>query len=399
MTRDEYKAERDSLLDQAQTLIDDGKVGEANAKAQEVRDLDAKFETEAKAAANARALSGASGVGFMGLASHSVQVDGATVERADFGNMKKEDNKMKNATEIQAFQKYIALGGDMRTMSDDLRNSITTSGAGAVLPEDIFQRMITEDKYSDLLHRATIINQGGAGTIKIPVASHGGATWKAEGAPVTPSNPALTSIDLGGVELMRAIQYSAAVDNMSVENFADLMAGLVSSETVETLEKAFVAGSTADGHPHNGLNNLAWTANVNMVETASASTAITAADVAKGLSLLPQKYARNVVLLMNANTAYNTVGLFKGTNEYAYSMADGASRFMAREIIINEHCGDDVIYIVDPRELYVRFAMQPTLEVDRSSGFLSATTAMRCLAVVDYAWNPAACVKVGKKAA
>ena len=69
------------------------------------------------------------------------------------------------------------------------------------------------------------------------------------------------------------------------------------------------------------------------------------------------------------------------------------------EFNINEHCGDNVIYIVDPAELYVRFAMQPTLEVDRSSGFLSATTAMRCLAVVDYAWNPAACIKVSKKAA
>ncbi len=231
------------------------------------------------------------------------------------------------------------------------------------------------------------------------MASSNAATWKAEGAAVTPTNPTMTSIDLGGVELMRAIQYSAAVDSMSIENFADLMAGLVSSETVETLEKAFITGSTEDGQPHNGLDNLTWTAGTNLIETASATTDITAADVAKGLSLLPQKYARNVVLLMNANTAYNTVGLFKGTSEYAYNLADGASRFMAREIIINEHCGNDVIYIVDPAELYVRFAMQPTLEVDRSSGFLSATTAMRCLAVVDYAWNPAACVKVSKKAA
>ena len=401
MNKEQYKNKRDKLLNEAQTLIDEGKMEEFEAKKKEVEDLDAKFENEAKAAANERALSGApfGRNPFFAGGKFDQHVEGVTVERVDFGNMNKEDNKMKNSNEIKAFQQYIALGGDMRTMSEDLRNAITTSGAGAVLPVDIFERMITSEKYSDLLHRAKIINQGGAGTIKIPVASSNAATWKAEGAAVTPTNPTMTSIDLGGVELMRAIQYSAAVDSMSIENFADLMAGLVSSETVETLEKAFITGSTEDGQPHNGLDNLTWTAGTNLIETASATTDITAADVAKGLSLLPQKYARNVVLLMNANTAYNTVGLFKGTSEYAYNLADGASRFMAREIIINEHCGNDVIYIVDPAELYVRFAMQPTLEVDRSSGFLSATTAMRCLAVVDYAWNPAACVKVSKKAA
>ncbi|MBQ8389578.1 MAG: hypothetical protein IJX52_01180, partial [Oscillibacter sp.] len=99
------------------------------------------------------------------------------------------------------------------------------------------------------------------------------------------------------------------------------------------------------------------------------------------------------------NGAFNTVGLFKGASEYAYTLADGAGRFMNREIVINEHCSDDALYIVDPAELYVRFAMSPTIEVDRSSGFQSATTAMRCLMVVDYAWNPAACAKVAKTTA
>ena len=70
---------------------------------------------------------------------------------------------------------------------------------------------------------------------------------------------------------------------------------------------------------------------------------------------------------------------------------------MAREIVVNEHCNNDMIFVVDPAQFYVRFAMQPTLEVDRSSGFLSANTNMRCLCVVDYAWNPAAYVKVCKK--
>lgn len=191
---------------------------------------------------------------------------------------------------------------------------------------------------------------------------------------------------------MRAIQYSAAVEHMTAEQFTDWMADLCASEVVETLEAAFITATEGTDAPHNGLQKLTWTPNTNEIE---ATGEITAADVAKGLSLLPQKYARNAILLMNANTAYNTVGLFKGTSEYAYSLADGAARFMSKEIHISEYCADNEIYIVDPAQLYVRFAMQPVVEVDKSAGFLSAANTMRCLTVVDFAWNTTAAVRVG----
>ncbi len=304
------------------------------------------------------------------------------------------DNNMENI-EMRAFQKFVAQG-TMQNLTAEERAGLTTSGSGAVMPVDIYNHMITDSKYSDLLSRATVLNVSDAGTLKVPVASSNTATWKEELTAVTAASPTLTSIDLGGKELMRVVQYSAAVESMTAEQFTSWMSDLCASEVVETLENAFITGD-ADGDtgsdaPHNGLQNLTWTPNTNAVE---ATTAITAADVAKGLSLLPQKYARNAILLMNANTAYNTVGLFKGTSEYAYSLADGAARFMGKEIHISEYCADNEIYIIDPAQLYVRFAKQPVVEVDKSVGFTSATNTMRCLTVVDFAWNTAAAVRVG----
>jgi HK97 family phage major capsid protein len=403
MNKEQYEIQRKQLLSQAQKHIDEGKLEAFEAKKTEIEALDTKFEDEAKALSNFKAIYGDNHIAAK-FEDHAVKLENGTVVATlnptnNFNEKEVNSMKMKNAMEVKAFQNYIALGGDMRTMTEDMRNAVTTSGAGAVLPVDIFKRLITDGKYSDLLHRATIINQGAAGTVKIPLADSHSASWKAETDSVNPTNPTLTSIDLGGKELMRAIQYSAAVDSLAIDNFVDIIATLVSSETVETLERSFVSGNTANGEPHNGLQNLTWTPDTNAVITDTVDTDLTAADVAKGLSMMPQKYSRNAILIMNANTAYNTVGLFKGTSEYAYSMADGASTFMKKEIIINEHCADNEIYIVDPKELYVRFAMMPAVEVDKSSGFLSATTSMRCLTVVDYAWNTAACVKVAKKTA
>lgn len=315
--------------------------------------------------------------------------EGETIRKFENDTFGKDKN-MENI-EMRAFQKFIAQG-TMQNLTAEERAGLTTSGAGAVMPVEIYNHMITDSKYSDLLSRATVLNVSDAGTLKVPVASSNTATWKEELTAVTATSPTLTSIDLGGKELMRVVQYSAAVESMTASQFTTWMSDLCASEVVETLENAFITGDTDSDAPHDGLQNLTWTPNTNAVE---ATTAITAADVAKGLSLLPQKYARNAILLMNANTAYNTVGLFKGTSEYAYSLADGAARFMGKEIHISEYCADNEIYIIDPAQLYVRFAKQPVVEVDKSVGFTSATNTMRCLTVVDFAWNTAAAVRVG----
>lgn len=361
-------------------------VGSDPEKAQEMRERFTQLEKELKDITEGRAEA----------AQKVLDGEGETIKRFDPKEGRK-DNKMENI-EIRAFQKFIA-EGTLKNLTVEERAGLTTSGSGAVMPVDIYNRMITDSKYSDLLSRATVLNVSDAGTLKVPVASSNTATWKEELTAVTAASPTLTSIDLGGKELMRVVQYSAAVESMTAEQFTRWMSDLCASEVVEALENAFITGD-ADGDtgsdaPHNGLQNLTWTPNTNAVE---ATTAIAAADVAKGLSLLPQKYARNAILLMNANTAYNTVGLFKGTSEYAYSLADGATRFMGKEIHISEYCADNEIYIVDPAQLYVRFAKQPVIEVDKSVGFLSAANTMRCLTVVDFCWNPAAAVRVGVKA-
>lgn len=354
-------------------------VGSDPEKAQEMRERFTQLEKELKDITEGRARA----------AQKVLDGEGETIKRFDPKEGRK-DNEMENI-EIRAFQKFIA-EGTLKNLTTEERAGLVTSGSGAVMPVEIFDRMITSGKYSDLLSRATVMNLSGAGTVKVPIASSTAATWKAELQPVDPAAPTLTSLDLGGKELMRAIQYSAAVEHMTAEQFTTWMADLCASEVVETLEAAFITATEGTDAPHNGLQKLTWTPNTNEVE---ATSAITAADVAKGLSLLPQKYARNAILLMNANTAYNTVGLFKGTSEYAYNLADGAARFMSKEIHISEYCADNEIYIIDPAQLYVRFAMQPVVEVDKSVGFLSAANTMRCLTVVDFAWNTAAAVRVG----
>lgn len=51
MTIDEFNAKRKEMLDRAEALINEGKVNEAKALADEVKNLDAQFEAEKEATA------------------------------------------------------------------------------------------------------------------------------------------------------------------------------------------------------------------------------------------------------------------------------------------------------------------------------------------------------------
>lgn len=317
---------------------------------------------------------------------HSFRDDNDTLRRQSMEN---------ENIEMRAFQKYITTG--VKGITDVEERALSLSGAAAVLPVDVHNKLITSEKYSDLLHRATVINEGGAGKIYIPIASNTAASWKVENTDLIEGTsieaaPTLTRLELGGFELMRLMQISGATVSMSVGNFTDLMLQLLSAEVVETLEKSFIAGSGI-GQPE-GLDSLSWTPNTNQIVTAAAATPISAANIAEALSLLPQKYARNAIILMNSDMLYN-VSQFLGTAEYAYNLADGATSFLGKQIVVSEHMADDTVYIVDPKELYVRFADQLMVEADKSAGFTSASIYLRALAVVDAVWNPAACVAVG----
>ncbi len=333
----------------------------------------------------------------------------ATTELRSLGGMNFNNNRGKNmnekiSAEVRSLQRFVAVGANGMTAEE--RSGLNISGAAAVLPTEIYNELITNEKYSDLLKRAKVFNEGGAGKLYIPVASDTAASWHTELAGGTDTAPTLTKIELGGYELMRLMSMSAAVESMTEVGFKQSMLQLLGSEVVETLEYSFVNG-TGSGQPK-GLANLTWTTSgsgKNAIVTEETSTSgvyrdISFKDIAEALSMLPQKYARGAILLMNASVAYNTIAAADDSNgQPIFNMGEAAETVLGHEIVISEHVPANTIFVVDPAELYVRFSMPLQIESDRSSGFTSATTNMRALCVVDAAWNPAACVRITKGAA
>ncbi len=304
------------------------------------------------------------------------------------------DKKMNENIEIRAFQKYLTTG--FKGMTDEEQRALNQSGAAVVLPKEIANKLISNEKYSTLLTMATVFQDYRAGKLSIPIASNTVAAWKIENQSVdgeTPAvsyeaTPTLTNIELGGHELYRWSRISAAAHSMASGEFESMMLNLLGAEVIETLEAAFVKGS-GSGQPK-GLEVMTWVPDTNAIE---ATTSIGVEDIAAAISLLPARYAKNAVVMCNTATLAD-IALFKGTSEFAYNIADGAEKFFGHKIVVNEHVADDEIYIVDPAELYVRFALPLQIEANTSSGFTAAAIDLRALTVADAAWNPKAVVQV-----
>lgn len=293
-------------------------------------------------------------------------------------NKNRKENHMENI-EIRAFQRYVS-DGSAKNLTTEERAALTLDGSGAVVPTEIFNKLLHDRKYSDLLNRATVLNISTPGNVKIPVGSGITAAFKSEGDAVTPSGT-LSSLEIGGRELMGAVQYSAAVGAMATGEFTNFMADQLSKAITEALENDFV---------NNETKGLAVLEGVTEVP----ATAINATSLADALAKLPQQYARNAIVMASAGTVYKSIGTVNAGGAYAFNLETGAQGFMGKEIVVNENVPDTHLFILDPKEIYVRFSMQPAVEVDKATGFLSAMNTMRALTVVDFAINPDAVVRV-----
>src|SRR5690606_42120466 len=82
MNKKEYLEKRQNLINEAEKLINEGKVEEANAKMEEVKQLDNQWEEIAKAQANLNALNEPKGINITNLAG-TRGVDGVVVDTLD----------------------------------------------------------------------------------------------------------------------------------------------------------------------------------------------------------------------------------------------------------------------------------------------------------------------------
>ena len=226
MNKKQYEAMRKKLMDEAEGLINEGKIKEADSKMDEVKDLDEKWDAIAQAQANFKALN---------EEPKPLNVFEQNGSKADFGAKVSEPENIYNSQEAGP------------TKTGDIGSVIAP-----VLISRIIEKMESIGMILPLVTKTTF-----APGARIPASSvKPVATWVAEGGTSEKQKKTTGYIDIRGFKLRCAISMTLEAVTMSLTVFETVFVNSIAEAMVKAQEEAIVNGD-GEGKPKGILNETA----------------------------------------------------------------------------------------------------------------------------------------------
>lgn len=336
MTKEKYLNDRNTLLDAAQALIDEGKLEDATKKTDDVNALDDQFEAEAKAAANLCALSGNPVVAD--LAAHSVNVFGKTFET--MGGAAADDD-MYNTTEYRrAFMNHVIKGEALPGKFVNADQSTKTTDIPAVIPTTVMEKIIEKMESTGMI-LPLVTRTAYKGGVKIPTSTvKPVASWVAEGVGSNKQKKTTGSIDFAYNKLRCAISVSLETDTMALSVFEATFIQNVTEAMVKALEQAIISG-TGSGQPK-GI--LAETPEAGQALEMAAADKLDYKLLVDAEAAIPLAYENGAVWLMAKKTFMGFIGMVDASKQpiarVNYGIGGKPERvLLGRNVILNDYMG------------------------------------------------------------
>lgn len=324
---EDYKNQRNTLMNEVEKLMNSGKHVEAGAKMTEIENMDNDWENDKVEMANEAALKGR----FGNLKGIKIGEGESMKNNAPTGPLTDEMEYRKQ------FMNFVINGGKAPTMSNQDANT-KTSDIGAVIPDTVLAKIIEKMEATGMiLSRVTRTSIKGGVTVPTsnvkPV-----ATWVAEGAGSDKQKKTTGSITFAYHKLRCAVSVSLETDLMALEVFERTLINNVAEAMVKALEQAIISGD-GNGKPKGIL----------LEEVVSGQNV----DIAKGKELtlqtledaeaaLPLEYEAGAVWLMTKKTYLKAKCLKDTTGQYIFKEVKGVNgqvtRYLnEREVILNNY--------------------------------------------------------------
>lgn len=273
------------------------------------------------------------------------------------------------------------LQGKPLTEVEERALTTAANSAGAAVPTQTLNKIIDKLRQTSALFPYINVSYV-PGRLSLVVANaKNAATWKAEGADGTPADDTVVEVNLGGYELIKLVEISAAAQAMTIDAFEDYISAEIGRQMAMAVENAVLNGS-GSGEPTGILSGITWAAGENMVDETISYDALVG-----GLALLPTMYHTNAKFVMNRKTFFNEVMKIKtsdGMPIFVYNPQDQLGyRILGYPVIVNDFMPDGKILLGDFSYYYFNFAQAPQIDTSREAAFRSGKLVYRGLAVAD----------------
>lgn len=248
MNYQEYVNKRQELMDSAQGLISEGKFDEADAKLNEVKALDERWDAQAKAEANMKALAGEQRVhnvqNYTGLSSQGAAATVIDFSTQNPSTQTKED--LYKTDEYKTAWAKIMMGQRLTSNEEKTFHLVneayvhTTENTPVVIPESVSAGIWKEigDMYPYWNDVKKTYIQGKVTIIKKKSSSE--SKWYLESVKTEDGKELLDQIQLNGCELSRSITISWKLKEMAIPDFLNY----ITSEMAEEMGKGLAYGAT-----------------------------------------------------------------------------------------------------------------------------------------------------------
>lgn len=328
MTRNEYETKRKALINEAEALINEGKLEDANGKMDAVTKLDQDFEAAAKASANLRA-----------LAQPPVPLAGVG-EGAVFNPCNQDETAdMYDSIEYRkAFMNYVLNGTTIPTKFVNAAATTKTTEVGAVISPTVLNRIVEKMETTGTILPLVTKTAFAAGVTAPTSSVKPEATWVAEGAGSDTQKKTTGQIDIKGYKLRCAISMTLETSVMSLQVFETVFVNSVSEAMVKAQEKSFINGS-GTGQPKGVLTEtVAAGQNIDLAVSAD-PTYQTLVDAE---AALPLAYENGAVWNMTKKTFMKFIGMVD-TNKQPIARVnygiDGKPErtLLGRQVVLNDY--------------------------------------------------------------
>ena len=319
---EEYKAQREELLNQAQQILEQGNQEAFDEATRKVTELDNQYEDFKVNQANLNALAGQA----------KPQVDiNSFMNKASF------ENNFSNDLEYRkAFMNYVVKGVPIAANLQNVDATTKTTDVGTVIPTTIMEKIIDKmEAVGMILPLVTRTNYKGG--LSIPTSSvKPTATWVAEGASSDKQKKTTGQVTFTYHKLRCAVAVSLEVDTVSLAVFETTLANNVAEAMTKALEQAIISG-TGSGQPKGILKETA-TGNVEIAASAD-PTYQTLVD-AEGL--LPLAYEGGAKWFMTKQTFMKFIGMVDSQKQPIARVNYGINgkperTLLGREVILNDY--------------------------------------------------------------
>ena len=271
-------------------------------------------------------------------------------------------------------------------LTEEERSSLTsdTSAAGYAIPT------ITENRiFETLVQVAPLI--GEIELLHIPgnvsilyEGTVNAAALHTENASITAADDTIGRVLLTGYEMCKILTISAKMALMSIDAFEDWLVSNLTRKLAELIEHYIVNG-TGSSQPTGIAKYATWVANTNAVDWAS--TAPTAAELLKQISLVNASYLGVAKFLMNSSTFYNTiVTLRDDKNPGIVDISGPVPKIFGYPVVFSSKVAAGDLYFGSLKDGMVgNFAQDIEVEADKSSAFRSNGVDYRGACIFDCA--------------